>query len=92
MERLQRDVPRQQFVDPIDRVVGDALQHVGQIGLRVQVVELGRTHEAVNRSRSFSAGIGTGKQVVFAAQGDGAQRPFGGVVVDFDSAVIAEAR
>ncbi|MNN59161.1 hypothetical protein D3C81_1742580 [compost metagenome] len=73
-------------------MLGNVLKHVGQIGLRVQVVEFGRTDQAVNRSRSFSAGIGTGKQVIFATQCDGAQRALGGIVVDFDTAIIAVAR
>jgi len=89
---VQRNVPGQQLAHPIDRVLGNVLKHVGQIGLRVQVVEFGRTDQAVNRSRSFSAGIGTGKQVIFATQCDGAQRAFGGIVVDFDPAVIAVTR
>jgi hypothetical protein len=62
----ERNVPGQQFVDPFDRVLGDAFQYVGQIGLRVQVVDFGRTPQAVNRSGLFSAGVGTGKQVIFA--------------------------
>lgn len=45
-------------------MLGDALQHVGQLGLQVQVLSLAEPTRLINRSRSFSAGIGTDKQVV----------------------------
>jgi len=38
-------MPGQQFVDPIDRMIGDVSQDVAQIRLGVNVVELGRFHE-----------------------------------------------
>ena len=34
------DVPGQQLVDAVDAVLGDALEHGAQVGLRVQPVEL----------------------------------------------------
>ena len=37
------NVPGQQFLDAIDRVIGDALDHVAQVRLGVQAVELGGT-------------------------------------------------
>ncbi|MNR29144.1 hypothetical protein D3C85_1465120 [compost metagenome] len=72
-------------------MVGDPLQYVCQIGLRVQVVEFGRAHQAINCSGSFSTGIGTHEQIIFATQSDGAQRAFGSIVVDFNPSVIALA-
>jgi hypothetical protein len=39
-ERFPR--PRKQFVDPVDRVVGDASEDVAQVGFRIEPVELGR--------------------------------------------------
>jgi hypothetical protein len=42
-------VPRQQFVEPGGGMVGDAGEHVGEPGLRVDVVELGRGDQRVYR-------------------------------------------
>lgn len=42
LRRCERNAPGQQFIDPIDWAVRDALQHVCQIGLRVQVAELAK--------------------------------------------------
>ena len=41
-------VPRQQLVEPMGRMPGDAGEHVGEPGLRVDVVHLGRDDEAVH--------------------------------------------
>jgi hypothetical protein len=35
------DVPREQLLDPMDRMIGNAFEHVPQIAFRVQPVELG---------------------------------------------------
>ena len=42
------DVPGQQFVDAVDRVVGDAGQDVAQIGLGIEAVELGGLDQGVD--------------------------------------------
>jgi hypothetical protein len=34
-------VPGQQLIDPVSRVGGDAGEHVGEPGLRIDVVQLG---------------------------------------------------
>jgi len=44
------------------RVVGNALQHVGEPGLRINVVELCRLDERQHGGRSFATPFGTGKQ------------------------------
>ena len=44
---FQVDIPRQEFINPIDRVISDALQNMLQVGLRVNVVELAGTNQAV---------------------------------------------
>ena len=62
-----------------------------QIGFGIEAVEFGRADQAVDRGGAFAAGIGAGEQVVLAAQCDRAQGAFGGVVVDFDAAVVAVA-
>ena len=58
----QADVPRQEFFDAVDRMVGDACEDVRQIGFRIDSVQFGRADQAVHRGGAFAAGIGSGKQ------------------------------
>jgi len=58
-------VPGKQVADAIDGMVGDAGEHVAQIGLRVESAHLGGLDEGIHRCRANAAGIGAGKKVVF---------------------------
>jgi hypothetical protein len=58
-------------------VVGDAGEHVGEVVLRVETVELGGFDPRVDRSGGAAAGIGTGKRCNSAANGDAAQSASG---------------
>ena len=79
--RPRRDIPGQQFADAVDRVVGDAAEHVAQVGFGIEPVELGRADQAVDRGGALAAGVGAGKEVVLPSQRDGTQGPLGGVIV-----------
>ena len=56
------EVPRQQSVDPIDRVLCDLREHVAQVGFGVDVVELGGADERVDRRCPLAAAVGTDKE------------------------------
>jgi hypothetical protein len=58
------EIPRQQFVDAVDGMVGDAGQHLAQIGFGIETVEFRRTNQAVDRRRPLSARIRSREQVV----------------------------
>jgi hypothetical protein len=73
-------------------MVGDAGQHSAEIGFRVEAVEFGGADQAVDRGGALAAGIRACEQVVLAAQSDGAQGAFRGVVVDLDAAIVAVAQ
>jgi hypothetical protein len=60
------EVAWQQFVDPVDRIRGDALEHDAQIRLRLQAVESRGADQAVERGGTFPASVRTGKEVVLA--------------------------
>ena len=45
-ERFPR--PRKQFVDPVDRVVGDAREDVAQVSFRIETIELGGLYHPLN--------------------------------------------
>ena len=63
-------VPGQEFGDPPRRVVSDAGEQVGEIVLWIETVELGALDQGVDRSGAVAAGIGAGKQIILAANGD----------------------
>ena len=71
-------------------MIGDAGEQVGEVLLRVDAVELGGFDQGIERG-AFAAGIGAGEQVIFAADGDAAQRPLGGIVVELQAAVVEAA-
>ena len=62
-------------------MVGDAGEDLAQVGFRIDAVELGAADQAVDAGSALAAGVGSGKQVALASEGDGAQRPLRGVVV-----------
>ena len=48
-------------------MVGNAGEHVGEIMLRVEAVELGAFDQRIDRRGAAAAGIGAGKQIILAA-------------------------
>jgi len=76
------DVPRQQFADAPDGVVGDAREHVAQAALRIQTVQFRRADQAVDCGGALATRIRACEKVILAAQGNDAQRTIRGVVVD----------
>jgi hypothetical protein len=61
------EIPGQQFRNAIDGMIGDTFQYMAQVEFRIEAVELGCSQQSIDRSRAFSAGIGTGEEIVFAA-------------------------
>lgn len=50
-------------------MVGDSSEHVGEVMLRVEAVELGAFNQRIDRGGAAAAGIGAGKQIIFTANG-----------------------
>lgn len=75
-------------VDPANRMVGNACEHVAQGSFRVQGIQLRRTDEAVDRRRTLASAVGACKQVILSTKCDRAERAFH-IVVDLDLAIIA---
>jgi len=82
------DIPGQQFLDAVDGMLRDAREHPVQIEFGVHSVELGTSHKRVDGSCAIASRVCTGKEVVPAAESDGAQRALGAGVVDLDQPVI----
>ena len=73
-------------------MLGNPADDMAQVSLRIEPVELGRADQAVDRRRTLAPCVRTRKEEIFPAQGDRAQRPFGGVVVDLDVPIGGVAR
>jgi hypothetical protein len=65
VERLP--VPGQEFGNARRQVVSNAGEHVGEVVLRIETVELGAFDQRIDRGGAAAAGIGAGKQVTLAA-------------------------
>ena len=57
-------------MEPGGGMIGDAGEHVGEPGLRIDVVELGSFDQRVQRSGALAAAIGAGEQPGPAAEGN----------------------
>ena len=68
-----------------DWLIGDAFEDVGKPGLRVEIVELGRSDQRVHGCGASAATIRAAEQPRFSAEGDTAQRSFGRVVTQYAS-------
>ena len=64
-------------------MAADAVDHVAEVGERVDVRELAGSDEAVDHGGSLRAVVGAGEHPVFSADGNGSQDTFGEVVVDY---------
>lgn len=72
-------------------MLGNTLEHVAKIGVRIKTAKFGRAYQAVDRGRPLTAAVRSSEQITLAAERHGAQRPFGRVVVDLDAPVVAIA-
>ena len=88
---MRRPVPRQELVDPIDRVIGDASENVAQLRLGIKAVELGGFDQGVDGGGALAAGVGAGEEIILAAEGERPDGAFGGVVVDLQAPVVADS-
>lgn len=84
-------VPRDEFVDAADRVLGDPREDVSQPSERVDAAQFAGFNQAIDGGGAGTSGIGTGKQPILSAQADAPQRVFGAVVVDLQPTVVREA-
>ena len=72
-------------------MLSDAGEHVGEPGLRIDVVHLDGDDQRVHKRGSFAAAVGAGEQPGLAAERIAAQRAFGGVVGQAVPVILEEA-
>jgi hypothetical protein len=86
-------VPLQQFIETIDGLsVDHPLQHVTQIGIGFDVVELAGLDERAGDGPTMPAAIAACEQVVLAAKCHRVDRAFAWIFIEFNAAVMQEAR
>ena len=61
-------IPRQEFSQVSDLMIGDPGQHVSEPGLRIDAVELGRLNERQHDRCALTAAIGAGEQPRLSAE------------------------
>src|ERR1700723_669835 len=57
-----------QFVNAINRVVGDPFEHTAEVELRIETVQFCRSQQRIDRSSAIAALIRTTEQVILSAQ------------------------
>src|SRR5581483_8377130 len=65
-----RYTPRQQLLDAIDRMLGNAREQRAQIGLGIEPVEFGRADQTIDRRGALATRIRAREQIVLAPQSD----------------------
>src|SRR5664280_3840396 len=68
----------------------DAREDVGEPGLRIDAIHLGRYNETVHDRSALAAAIGPAKQPRFSSQRDSAQPAFGSIVGQAHPSVLKE--
>ena len=77
---LRAPIPGQKLVDTVGRMIGQPSEDVGKPGVQIDVVELRGRDECVDTSRPAGTFVGAGEGPVAAADRDGTQLAFGGIV------------
>jgi len=85
-------VPGQQFVESIDLVIVDAVEDIGEVGLRIEAIHFCGFDDGHGAGERFSACIGASEQPVASADADRPQGAFCGVVVDGNATIGQEQR
>ena len=84
-------VPWQQLIKPIDGMVRDTGEDIGQPGLRIDVVEPRSLDERVKDGGALTATVGAAEEPSLPAKRHTSQGTFSGVVRDADASIVEEA-
>jgi hypothetical protein len=84
-------VAREQLGPPAIGVGGDPLEHVAQVGPRIDAVGLARRHDAVENRGALAASVAATEEPVLSASDDPSEGALRDIVVDGEGAVLAVA-
>ena len=85
------EIPGEEFLEAVDGVLGDPLEHATEIELRIKPIELGCPQQRVDGGGTVAAGIGTAEQKVLSSQSHNTQCPLGRRVVHLDASIVEVA-
>src|SRR4051812_38573062 len=71
--------------------IGHSFQDVLEVGERLDVVEFCGGQQRSDNRPTCRAAVGSGEEVILAAEGNGSDRPLDRVSVEFEAAVIEES-
>ena len=83
-------VPRQKLVEPVDSVIVDPGEHVGEPGSGIDVVELGRVNQRQHDRGALAATNRAGEQPRLPAEGNSAQLALGRIVAQANAPIVEE--
>ncbi|GBF27487.1 hypothetical protein MnTg02_02540 [bacterium MnTg02] len=81
-------LPREQFVDPVDLVVGNATEDLSEPGLRIDAIEFCCLNERVGNGGGFASIVRAHEQIIFPPEGYAAHATFGCIVVNAQAAIF----
>ncbi len=73
---------------PID----DFVEDIGRVGKRIDIVQLASLDQGGDHCPMLGTAVGACEQRIFPIEGDRTDRAFDGILVEFDTAIIDEAR
>ena len=68
----------------------DAIEDIGEVGLRIEPVHLGGFDQRHGAGRCFPTSVTSDEEPVFPTGADGAHCPFSSVVVDGNATILQE--
>ena len=72
-------------------MIGDAGQHIGEPGARIDIAEFGRADERIHRCRPLPTAVTAGEQPGFPAKYHAAQRALSRIVGQTNAPIVEKA-
>ena len=91
LTELVSDVPGKEFLDTVDRVIGDPFENVLQIALRVDAIQFTTLDKTVNDRDALAAAVGAEEEIITPPDAYTADRAVSGSVVDLELSVFGVA-
>ena len=79
--------PRKQFPDAVDRMIGNARQHIAQVGLGIDAEHFAGLQDREHRGGAIAPGIGAQEDEVFSCHGQRPDCSLGSVVSHLQAAI-----
>ena len=88
---IRLPIPGKKISDFVGRVIWKAAEHVGEPGLRIDVVHLAGFDQGIDGGGTMATSVRTGEGPIPSSDRHTSQRSFGGVVCKTDAAIVEEA-